>query len=169
MVCHAGRTLASHACRDLVRVRQHSHLAVPPPALVLEALYLVSVSLAGLQDRPEPNSDSSRSLRRSCFPREERLRLRPGPLCTGCHARRPGRGSCSLRGRELDVLQVTNRRLYSFLRRGHPRSTRNVYSGDVPRKKEGLGRLRSTRSALRRELSAEMGLRTSRRGAPGIG
>src|SRR4029077_8724424 len=114
MVRHAGRTLASHACRDLVRVRQHSHLAVPPPALVLEALYLVSVSLAGLQDRPEPHSDASRSLRRSCFPREERLRLRPGPLCTGCHARRPSRGSCSLRGRELDVLQVTNRRLYSF-------------------------------------------------------
>ena len=58
-VCDARRTLATNPRRILVRPYQHPHLSVHPPALVQAILYLVPVPVAGLEDQPQSNSDSS--------------------------------------------------------------------------------------------------------------
>jgi hypothetical protein len=79
-------------------VRQHSHRPVPPPALVPEALHLVSLSLARLQNQPTPYPDSPRSICRSRVPGKECLCLRPDPVRAGCHARRSGCQSRPLQG-----------------------------------------------------------------------
>jgi hypothetical protein len=93
LVCHAGRSLEPDTRWLLVRVRQHTRCTAPPPALVLQALHLVSLSLASLQNQSKSRSDSPRSLRWSRLPGQECLCLRPilfaqGALLAGVVASR---------------------------------------------------------------------------------
>ena len=128
LVCHARRALAFDRRRHLVRVRQHPHLAVHPSALVREVFHLVSLSVAGLQNRPQPGCDSSGSLCRSCFFGQKRLRLRPDSFRAGHHACRSGCESGPLQRRELIVVQGTDHRLCCLLRASYFRPTVDVHT-----------------------------------------
>jgi hypothetical protein len=138
LVCHARRGVAPDPRRLLICVRQHTHRTVHPPALVREALHLVSLSLARVQKQSETHSDSPRSLCWSRLPGEECLRLWSDPFRARCQARRSGCHSSPLQGGKPAVLQVTGWRLYSLFRLGHSWSTPDVTPKMASAKRKGL-------------------------------
>src|SRR5271157_854666 len=95
-----------------------------------------------VQNQPKPHCDSPRPRCRSRLPGQECLRLRSDSFRSGSYARRSGCQSSPLQGGELNVVQVTGRRLCGLFRAGPPLPALDVYSPDGSRKEERTGGVR---------------------------
>src|ERR1700757_5055991 len=131
------------------------YLTVHSPPLVCETLHLVSLPLAGLEERPEPHPDTSGSRRRSRLSRCYLLRLRSSTVRSRCDARRPGCQSRPLPWRFVAVIQTAGGRLRGLLRMCNLCPLNHVHWSNGSRKEEGTGGVRPARPTICRGLSGE--------------
>src|SRR5215831_13465139 len=151
--------METHASRFLVCVCQHSSVSVYSLTLVLEALRLVSLSVASQSHRTKSNTDTSRSLWRVEFRRKEFLCVRANSLRAGRDSGWDCGGSRPLSRCKPGVVQVPDCRLHRLLRYRHSCATINVYAPDGAGKKKRVRRLRFAGAEICRGFRSKMGTR----------